>query len=68
MRHHLSIKFKIGISSHCHTKLAEITVEHVLDNCSFEEDLRKRMWPTLTTLKHKLYDGIEILKQIADYI
>jgi ribonuclease HI len=68
MRHHLFTKFKIGNTGLCHCGLANMTAEHVLQDCPQHADLRRGIWPTPTSFEEKLYGGAETLKRTADFI
>ena len=60
---HMHRKLKMVPSSACGCQRGEQTAEHVLQVCSKFDDLRKEIWPDVTSLETKLFgDRVELIK------
>jgi hypothetical protein len=68
MRNHLYTKFKIRIISLRLFGLADMTTEHILQDCPQHTDLRKKIWPTPVDLGRKLYGKTESVKRSASLV
>ena len=60
---HMHRKLKMVPSSACSCQRGEQTAEHILQVCPRFDDLRKEIWPDMTSLETKLFgDRVELIK------
>src|ERR1700733_3558918 len=61
LRHHLYTKFRIGTSGMCLCRRANMTPEHMLQNCILHVSIRKEIWAMATDLEEKLHGDAILL-------
>ena len=60
---HMHRKLKMVPSSACNCQRGDQTAEHILQVCPRFEELRKEIWPDITSLETKLFwDRVELIK------
>ena len=65
---HMHSRFRLVESPGCPCGAAEQTEEHILQHCPTYGNLRKKFWPTDTTVEEKIFGTTQILKNTASFI
>jgi len=68
LNQHMFTKFRIGDSSLCPCGTANMTVEHLLQECPIHHHTRLKTWPTELPLREKLFGTLESLQCTAIFI